>query len=155
MAATDTAGFVLALAARIEELLARLVAGRTCALVGFPSHPNPGDSAIWVGERAALRRANASVVYTCDEAIYEPRVLAERIGDGVVLIHGGGNLGDLWPEAQRFRFEGIFGALSDESASGSAVTFSGLEPLASAGSTSRAQASWPRRAASRRARADT
>jgi DNA mismatch repair protein MutL len=40
----------------------------------------------------------------------------------------------LRPEAQRFRFEGIFGALSDESASGSAVNFSGFEPLASAGS---------------------
>ena len=38
------------------------------------------------------------------------------------------------PEEQRFRFESGFGALSDESFSGSAGNFIGAEPLASAGS---------------------
>jgi DNA mismatch repair protein MutL len=40
----------------------------------------------------------------------------------------------LRPEPQRFRFEGGFGSISDESFSGSAGNFSGAEPLASAGS---------------------
>jgi DNA mismatch repair protein MutL len=40
----------------------------------------------------------------------------------------------LRPEAQRFRFEGGFGIISDEPFSGSAGNFSGAEPLASAGS---------------------
>jgi len=87
----------------IDTALRPLVEGRRCALVGFPSHANPGDSAIWVGERAALARAGAEVVYTCDEAIYEPRQLEKRLGDGVLLIQGGGDFGDLWPDTQRFR----------------------------------------------------
>jgi len=40
----------------------------------------------------------------------------------------------LRPEPQRFRFEGGFGSISDESFSGSAGSFIGAEPLASAGS---------------------
>jgi exopolysaccharide biosynthesis predicted pyruvyltransferase EpsI len=99
----DTDGLVRGLVERIDEVLGPLVSGRRCALVGFPAHPNPGDSAIWVGEREALRRAGSRVAYACDEATYEPGALRTRLGDGVVLLHGGGNLGDLWPEPELFR----------------------------------------------------
>ena len=85
-------------------MLADLVAaGTECALVGFPYHANVGDSAIWLGERALLRDLGAVVVYTCDLTSYSERDLRERLPTGTILIHGGGNLGDLWPHQQEFR----------------------------------------------------
>jgi pyruvyl transferase EpsO len=76
--------------------------GMRCALLDFPAHSNVGDSAIWLGEQAWLRRRGCELVYTCDTATYSPGHLARRDPD-VVLLHGGGNLGDFWAEHQRFR----------------------------------------------------
>lgn len=85
------------------ETLGNLIRpGERCALVGFPDHPNVGDSAIWLGERAFLTRHRARVVYTCAQW-YSPAGLQSRVRNGKILIHGGGNLGDLWAEHQEFR----------------------------------------------------
>ena len=46
------------------------------ALIDFPAHPNVGDSAIWLGERAYLRRRGADVAYTCDIKNYSKSRLA-------------------------------------------------------------------------------
>jgi pyruvyl transferase EpsO len=96
---------VQGLAERARAVLANHVPkGRKFALVDFPNHSNVGDSAIWLGELAALRAIGAgSPDYICDADTFSPRVLRERIGDGPILIHGGGNLGDLWPRHQRLR----------------------------------------------------
>jgi exopolysaccharide biosynthesis predicted pyruvyltransferase EpsI len=77
--------------------------GTPCALVDFPHHANVGDSAIWLGERALLRRARVSVAYTCDLKSFSAQELTDRLPTGTILIHGGGNLGDLWPAHQEFR----------------------------------------------------
>ena len=74
-----------------------------CALLDFPDHANVGDSAIWLGEKKLLEKISARIVYECDLASYSRAVLAERIGDGVILLHGGGNFGDIWPKRQIFR----------------------------------------------------
>lgn len=84
----------------IQSLLTR---NARCALLDFPNHSNVGDSAIWLGERCALRRAGVSVVYACDRLSYSPDRLKARLKDGTILLHGGGNLGDVWPSLQRFR----------------------------------------------------
>jgi pyruvyl transferase EpsO len=76
---------------------------RTCALVDFPNHPNVGDSAIWLGEKAALQRLGCAVSYACDLVSYSETDLASSLAGGIILLHGGGNFGDLWPEHQRFR----------------------------------------------------
>jgi pyruvyl transferase EpsO len=96
---------VQGLAARARAVLADHVPkGRKFALVDFPNHSNVGDSAIWLGELAALRAIGAGVpAYVCDADTFSAQVLRERIGDGPILIHGGGNLGDLWPRHQRLR----------------------------------------------------
>jgi exopolysaccharide biosynthesis predicted pyruvyltransferase EpsI len=74
------------------------------ALVGFPNHPNVGDSAIWLGERAWLSGAGHRVSYAADLISYSPRAMGRAIGhDGVILLHGGGNLGDVWPMHQALR----------------------------------------------------
>jgi len=93
-----------ALGQEIDAVLgACLPPGSPCALLDFPNHANVGDSAIWLGETDWLRRKGHPVVYSCDLATYSRRRLAERLGTGVILLHGGGNLGDFWTEHQRFR----------------------------------------------------
>jgi exopolysaccharide biosynthesis predicted pyruvyltransferase EpsI len=89
---------------RIEETLRPLLAGYgSAALLDFPRHSNVGDSAIWLGEEAYLRAAGLRIRYRCDLTTYSRRRLAASIGSGLILLHGGGNLGDLWPSHQRLR----------------------------------------------------
>jgi exopolysaccharide biosynthesis predicted pyruvyltransferase EpsI len=73
------------------------------ALLDFPSHQNVGDSMIWAGEAAYLRRLGLRVGYRADHHRFEPRELRRLPGGAPVLLHGGGNFGDLWPEYQAFR----------------------------------------------------
>lgn len=87
--------------AALDPLLAGV--GR-CALLDFPNHGNVGDSAIWLGERAYLRGRGIDVVYTCDLDTYTPSRLRAALGpDDPILLHGGGNFGDLYPRHQRLR----------------------------------------------------
>jgi pyruvyl transferase EpsO len=86
---------------------------RKVAMVDFPRHRNVGDSAIWLGERAVLDRLGVTVAATTDKLSYSPRALRRRLGDrGVVLIHGGGNFGDLYPVHQQLR-ERVFADFRD------------------------------------------
>lgn len=73
-----------------------------CALVDFPDHGNVGDSAIWAGEVAWLDRHRVAHKITGDLNIdlAEIRALPSEVP---ILLHGGGNFGDLWPQHQLFR----------------------------------------------------
>ncbi len=95
---------LFALRDRLTATVDPLVAGyRDCALVGFPDSSNVGDSAIWLGELAWLRDLGVRVAYRCHERDYDPKILEESCPGGLILLHGGGNLGDLWPRMQRLR----------------------------------------------------
>ncbi|WCB96952.1 Putative pyruvyl transferase EpsO [Baekduia alba] len=96
---------VAALNERIDAVLGPLVdAGAPVAIVGYPNHPNVGDAAIYAGEVAWLGRRGIRVAYACDLDSYRADVLAARLGDrGTILLHGGGNLGDLWVDHQELR----------------------------------------------------
>jgi pyruvyl transferase EpsO len=89
----------------IDAVLGPLVdTGSPVALVGFPNHPNVGDAAIWAGEVAWLRRRGADIAYACDRDGYSRRALARAVGDdGTILLHGGGNFGDIWPPHELLR----------------------------------------------------
>lgn len=92
------------LRAEILRVLASVVdAGSRCALVGFPSHENPGDSAIWLAARRVLEELHVSTVFVCDYKAYSPDALAAVLEDGIILLNGGGNLGDVWPREQILR----------------------------------------------------
>jgi len=74
------------------------------ALLDFPGHPNVGDSAIWTGEMAYLRRhARALPAYVASLRNFSIDDLRQRCPDGPIYIHGGGNFGDVWPHHQAFR----------------------------------------------------
>jgi len=73
------------------------------ALIGFPSHPNVGDCALWLGTVKLLETLGINIVYVCDTLSFSERQLRERVGGGTILLHGGGNFGDLWPRHHRLR----------------------------------------------------
>lgn len=79
--------------------------GARVALLDFPEYRNVGDSAIWLGQLAALRAAGATVAYTAGISTYNPDELRRNVSpaDGIVLLSGGGNFGDLWPRHGEFR----------------------------------------------------
>jgi exopolysaccharide biosynthesis predicted pyruvyltransferase EpsI len=92
------------LRARIDSELDPLIpSGGTAALLDFSSYGNVGDNAIWLGQKAYLERRGVEVVYACDIETYSTAALRRAVGDGPILIQGGGNFGDMWPEHQRFR----------------------------------------------------
>jgi pyruvyl transferase EpsO len=96
---------IAALGARIDQALLGLIdASRPYALLDFPHTPNVGDSVIWLGEIAWLRRRGYSVPrYTCSNLTYSAEGLRRRIGNGTILLSGGGNFGDLYESHQRMR----------------------------------------------------
>lgn len=73
-------------------------------LLDFPNHANIGDSAIWVGEMAYFDRIGRLPSYTSDLKDIDWKVLDAHVSDGAsIVIHGGGNFGDLWEQHQAFR----------------------------------------------------
>lgn len=73
------------------------------ALVDFPDHSNVGDSAIWLGEMAYLRKSGRLPAYYSAIADFDDDACRAAIGGGAILIHGGGNMGTLWPKHEAFR----------------------------------------------------
>lgn len=84
-----------------------IIDAKKVALLDFPSYSNCGDSAIWMGERIYLRsKYKHKLCFSSDVHTHVKDELADRIGDGVILLSGGGNFGDLYELHQLFR-EGI------------------------------------------------
>lgn len=81
--------------------------GKPVALLDFPNHPNCGDSAIYRGELAALQRCGARIVYQADHEAFNVNDIRTLAADVVLLIHGGGNFGDLYPAQENLRLETI------------------------------------------------
>jgi pyruvyl transferase EpsO len=103
-AAQTPRGLVRSLQATIDDCIGACIpAGSRVAHVGFPNHWNTGDPAIWLGTQAALARRGCSVAYQCAWQDYDRELMARQIGANPILIAGGGNLGDLWPNHQLFR----------------------------------------------------
>ena len=93
-----------ALRRSIAEVLDPLVTAHPrCALLDFPSSANVGDNAIWLGEVQYLTSRGMRPVYRCDRETYAEPTLRKRLGEGIILLHGGGNLGDVWEGSQELR----------------------------------------------------
>lgn len=89
--------------------------GSRYALVDFPDHANVGDSAIWLGELAMLRAITGrDPCYVSTWHDFDLDAFRSACPDGVLFLHGGGNLGDIWPHHQRFR-EDILAKVRDRS----------------------------------------
>ncbi|MCL9664413.1 polysaccharide pyruvyl transferase family protein [Curtobacterium albidum] len=76
---------------------------REVALLDFPNHQNVGDAMIWRGELDHLGAIGVRVRYSSDVQRFSPTLLEKLVPEGPILLHGGGNFGDLWPQFQIFR----------------------------------------------------
>jgi exopolysaccharide biosynthesis predicted pyruvyltransferase EpsI len=75
------------------------------ALVDFPAHSNVGDSAIYLGELTIMRRIySRPPAYACAIRSWR-RDIDDFMPDGPVLIHGGGNFGDIWIKHHSLRLD--------------------------------------------------
>lgn len=73
------------------------------ALLDAPNQTNVGDTLIWSGEMAYLQSLGLRLRYVADLNTYDPEELRRAMPTGVVLLHGGGNFGDLWMGHQNHR----------------------------------------------------
>ena len=90
----DASALVNRCATQLREAFAPLIPrGQPVALVDFPDSPNCGDHAVWLGEQALLSELGAPAAYACSAQTYNRDEMAAKLGDGVVLVHGGGNFG--------------------------------------------------------------
>ncbi|MEV8370932.1 polysaccharide pyruvyl transferase family protein [Microbacterium sp. NPDC064584] len=85
------------------SIMGPLLGGAEVALLDAPNQRNVGDSLIWAGEIAYLERMGLRVRYVADIQGYDPSRLRRAMPSGVILLHGGGNFGDLWPGHQTHR----------------------------------------------------
>lgn len=92
------------ISADLETLLLGMLKGQTrYALLDFPSHTNIGDSAIYVGELTLLDRIFGRPA-DCVTTLHTPMsAIGQSLPEGVLLLHGGGNFGDLWSRYQDYR----------------------------------------------------
>jgi pyruvyl transferase EpsO len=98
------ASLIEALSAAARRALEPHTPEQPYALLDFPGHPNVGDSAIWAGEMAYLRRyGRTSPAYVASLRNFDLDDLRQRCPTGPIYIHGGGNFGDVWPHHQAFR----------------------------------------------------
>lgn len=101
----ENAPFIQSQIALLRKTFRALLApGEDYALVDFPDHGNVGDSAIWLGEIEVLLDLQGKPPrYVSDCQSYDPAALRAAHPEGPILIHGGGNLGDLWMRHQSLR----------------------------------------------------
>jgi exopolysaccharide biosynthesis predicted pyruvyltransferase EpsI len=78
-------------------------ASQAVALVNFPNHANAGDVLLWQGARACLRRLGVRVAHRASPGSYDPVAVRAAVGDGPVLLGGGGNVGDVYRRQQEVR----------------------------------------------------
>jgi exopolysaccharide biosynthesis predicted pyruvyltransferase EpsI len=74
------------------------------ALCDFPDHINVGDSAIWLGSIEYFHRMhNIYPAYVSTTEVPSRQEMEKALPDGPMFLHGGGNVGDLWPVFQKNR----------------------------------------------------
>lgn len=105
----SAADLIARLSSRIDSVVGELVpADQPFALLDFPHMPNVGDSAIWMGTLACLRRLGRPAPrYTCSNRTFDADLLRRHLPSGTIVLTGGGNFGDLYEPHQRLREEVI------------------------------------------------
>lgn len=82
--------------------LASLLSGRDCILLDAPYHNNIGDICIWQGEVDFLKSVGAKLLFT-KSLYWTPS--NDLSPETIILLHGGGNFGDIYRSCQDFRLK--------------------------------------------------
>jgi pyruvyl transferase EpsO len=77
--------------------------GSQVALLDVSNQGNAGDSLIYAGQLNYFRELGLRLRYASDMRGYSTAALRRALPEGVVLLQGGGNFGDLWRGHQKFR----------------------------------------------------
>ncbi|MBH0080960.1 polysaccharide pyruvyl transferase family protein [Pseudoalteromonas sp. NZS11] len=85
-----------------HEAISELIANRTVAYIDIPNHFNVGDLLIYKGTEQFFKNHSINVIYRAGTSA----VNLQKVGEAdVILLHGGGNFGDLYPQHQNLREE--------------------------------------------------
>ncbi len=88
----------------LHKALGKLGTFEQCALLDYPDHGNIGDHLIWLGEVFYLTDVlKTKINYAASVDDFSEAEMEKQVGKAPILLHGGGNLGDLWPKFQGFR----------------------------------------------------
>ncbi|MDY6803892.1 MAG: polysaccharide pyruvyl transferase family protein [Cyanobacteriota bacterium] len=93
---------------KVKEALHQSLEGlgkiESCALLDYPASPNIGDHLIWLGTIFYLNEVlKAKIKYAATCTDFSEDLMNQKNGQAPILLHGGGNLGDIWLLHQRFR----------------------------------------------------
>jgi exopolysaccharide biosynthesis predicted pyruvyltransferase EpsI len=90
----------------IQTLQPYFPRGAKVTLLGFPSHENIGDHAIWIATKHLFKRFGAKVIYETSIYSLDIQRLKTRITpETIIVLSGGGDFGDLWKKIQENREE--------------------------------------------------
>lgn len=81
-----------------HNVLVDLIGGKKVQYLDIPVHNNIGDLLIYLGTLEFFKKKSIDVSYTSGFFNY-----SRQYDDSVILLHGGGNFGDLYPKHQYFR----------------------------------------------------
>lgn len=84
---------------KIRETLTPLITNDYVYL-DLPYHPNIGDTLIWEGTREFLKTLPCKCLYYASKDSFRYRKLSPNV---IILLHGGGNFGDLYRLHSEFR----------------------------------------------------
>ena len=75
-----------------------------CALLDYPNYFNIGDHLIWLATVFYLTDVlNAQINYAASIEDFSEDLMEKRVGKAPIILQGGGNFGDIWPQYQKFR----------------------------------------------------
>ncbi|MBD2346617.1 polysaccharide pyruvyl transferase family protein [Anabaena subtropica FACHB-260] len=88
----------------LHKSLGQMENFKSCAFLDYPAYPNIGDHLIWLGGVFYLTKVKGvKIQYASSVGDFSPITLKEKANNSPIVLTGGGNLGDLWPDYQNFR----------------------------------------------------
>lgn len=95
----QTESLIIHLREKIQKELVPIV-NNDYVYLDLPYHPNIGDTLIWEGTREFLNTLPYKCLYYASKDSFRYRQLPK---DAIILLHGGGNFGDLYRLHSEFR----------------------------------------------------
>lgn len=87
----------------------KTLSGKNVVYVDYPLHKNIGDHLIYWGAQKALELNNNCIVGEFHSGNYFKKAVEDLVREhnAIIVCHGGGNFGDLYPKHQEFRLQVI------------------------------------------------
>ena len=85
---------------KMFSILRKEIGGRDVCLLDLPNYYNPGDQLIWEGEEQILKQLNIKVKYRASHFYFNEKMISNN---DCIILHGGGNFGDIYEQHQKFK----------------------------------------------------